>query len=140
MHKSVLLESEPSSFKVGNTIKKLKIYKSPVWQNLSKQEAIHYILRSKNSLILFKIRRNCHSNGNNPLYLFVKRVIKSDSSNYRGVSLLITTYKVLCNILASRLTPYVGKNIGDHHCGSDNLYSSETGEKNVNIMGQYIIY
>jgi len=42
---------------------------------------------------------------------------KTDCSNYRGVSLLPTTYKTLSNILLSRLTPYAEEIIGDHQCG-----------------------
>ena len=38
-------------------------------------------------------------------------------SNYRGISLLSTTYKILSNILLSRLTPYAEDIIGDHQCG-----------------------
>jgi len=30
---------------------------------------------------------------------------------------LPTTYKILCNILLSRLTPYAEEIIGDHQCG-----------------------
>jgi len=37
---------------------------------------------------------------------------KTDCNNYRGISLLPTTYKVLSNILLSRLTPFA--DIGDH--------------------------
>jgi hypothetical protein len=33
------------------------------------------------------------------------------------MSLLPTTYKILSNILVSRLTPYVEEIIGDHQCG-----------------------
>jgi hypothetical protein len=40
-----------------------------------------------------------------------------DSSNYQGMSLLSTSYKILSNILLSRLTPYVDEIIGDHQCG-----------------------
>jgi len=37
----------------------------------------HYALRSTNFVILFGIRRNCHSSGSDLLfYLFIKRVIK----------------------------------------------------------------
>jgi hypothetical protein len=49
------------------------------------------------------------------LYLFI-RVIKQ-TSNYRGASLLSTTYKILYNILLSRLIVYAEEIIGDHHCG-----------------------
>jgi hypothetical protein len=42
---------------------------------------------------------------------------KTDCSNYRGISLLSTSYKILSNILLSRLTPYADEIIGDHQCG-----------------------
>jgi hypothetical protein len=35
-----------------------------------------------------------------------KKGAKTDFSNYRGISLLPKTYKILSNILLSRLTPY----------------------------------
>jgi hypothetical protein len=46
-----------------------------------------------------------------------KRGDKTDCSNYRGMSLLSTSYKILSNILLSTLTPFVDEIIGDHHCG-----------------------
>ena len=46
-----------------------------------------------------------------------KKVDKTDCNNYRGISLLPTTYKILSNILLSRLIPYVKEIIGDHRCG-----------------------
>jgi hypothetical protein len=49
-----------------------------------------------------------------PIY---KKDDKKDCSNYRGISLLPTTYKVLSNILLSRLTPHAEEVIGDHQCG-----------------------
>jgi hypothetical protein len=49
-----------------------------------------------------------------PVY---KKGDKTDCSNYRGISLLSTTYKILSNTLPSRLTPYAEKIIGDHQCG-----------------------
>jgi hypothetical protein len=45
-----------------------------------------------------------------PIY---KKSDKSDCSNYRGISLLPTTYKTLSNALISGLTPYV-EVIEDH--------------------------
>ena len=38
-------------------------------------------------------------------------------NNYRGISLLPTTYKILSNILLSRLTPYAEEITVDHQCG-----------------------
>jgi hypothetical protein len=49
-----------------------------------------------------------------PIY---KKGDKTDCSNYRGISLLPTTYKILSKILLSRLTPYAEEIIGVHQCG-----------------------
>jgi len=46
-----------------------------------------------------------------------KKEDKTDCNNYRGISLLPTTYKILSNILLSRLTPYAKEIIGDHQSG-----------------------
>ena len=46
-----------------------------------------------------------------------KKGDKTDCNNYRGISLLLTTYKILSNILLSRLIPYAKEIIGDYHCG-----------------------
>ena len=46
-----------------------------------------------------------------------KKGDKTHCNNYRGISLLPNTYKILSNILLSRLTPYAKEIIGDHQCG-----------------------
>jgi sorting nexin-29 len=46
-----------------------------------------------------------------------KRGDKTDCNNYRGVSLLSTSYKIVSNILLSRLVPYIDEIIGDHQRG-----------------------
>jgi len=46
-----------------------------------------------------------------PIY---KKGDKTDCSNYTGISLLPNTYKILSNILLSRLTPYAEEIIGVH--------------------------
>ena len=49
-----------------------------------------------------------------PIY---KKGDKTDCNNYRGISLLPTTYKVLSNNLLSRLPPYAEELTGDHQGG-----------------------
>jgi hypothetical protein len=46
-----------------------------------------------------------------------KKGDKTDCNNYRGISLLSTSYKILSNILFSRLVPYIDEITGDHQCG-----------------------
>ena len=46
-----------------------------------------------------------------------KKGDKTNCNNYRGISLLPTTYKIASNILLSRLIPYAREIIGDHQCG-----------------------
>jgi hypothetical protein len=42
---------------------------------------------------------------------------KTNCNNYHGISLLLTSYKMLSNILLSWLSPYIDEIIGDHQCG-----------------------
>jgi sorting nexin-29 len=46
-----------------------------------------------------------------------KKGDKTDCNNYHGISLLSTSYKIVLNILLSRLSPYIDEIIGDHLCG-----------------------
>jgi hypothetical protein len=41
---------------------------------------------------------------------------KTDCNNYRGISLLSTSYKILSKILLSRLSPYIDEIIWDNQC------------------------
>jgi hypothetical protein len=48
-----------------------------LWQNLSNEEVIHYVMISRNLLILFGMSNNSHSSGMNVfLHLPMKRVMK----------------------------------------------------------------
>jgi hypothetical protein len=44
---------------------------------------------------------------------------KTDCNNYRGISLLLTSYNILSNILLSRLSPYIDEIIGLISMGFD---------------------
>jgi len=46
-----------------------------------------------------------------------KKGDKTNCSKYRGISLLTATYKLLSNILLSRLSVYAEEITGDLHCG-----------------------
>jgi hypothetical protein len=46
-----------------------------------------------------------------------KKGDKNECSNYRGIPLLSTSYKILTNILLSRLIQYADEIIGDHQFG-----------------------
>ena len=46
-----------------------------------------------------------------------KKGDKTECRKYTGISLLPNTYKILSNILLSRLTPYAEEITGDHQCG-----------------------
>jgi REP element-mobilizing transposase RayT len=45
-----------------------------------------------------------------------KKGDKTHCNNYWGITLLSTAYKILSNILLSRLTMYVNEVIDDHQC------------------------
>jgi sorting nexin-29 len=46
-----------------------------------------------------------------------KKGDKTDCNNCQGISLLTTSYKILSNVLLSRLRSYIDEIIGDHQCG-----------------------
>jgi hypothetical protein len=50
-------------------------------------------------------------------HTYSQKVDKTDCSNYRGISLLSTSYKILSDVPLARLTPYADETTGDHQCG-----------------------
>jgi len=122
IHTAEPLVPEPSAFEVEWAIGKVKSHKSPGIDEIPAElikagggticGEIHKLITSmwkkeklpeewKESIIV-----PIHKKGN-----------KTDCNNYRGISLLPTTYKILSNTLLTRLTPYAKKIIGDHQCG-----------------------
>jgi hypothetical protein len=82
------------------------------------------------------------------LYQFPKRVMKTDYNNCHGISLLLTSYKILSNNLLSRLSPHIDKIIGNYQCGfrhsrstTDQIFCiHQILVKNGSTMRQYIGY
>jgi len=126
---------EPSVFEVELAIEKLNNNKSPGIDQIPAE-----MIKAGCRTIRCEIRKLIISIWNEeelpdewkesiivPIY---KKRDKTDCNNYRGISLLPTTYKVLSNILLSRLIPYAEEVIGDHQCGfrrnrstTDNIFS-----------------
>ena len=92
-------------------IEKLKSHKAPGIDQIQAE-----LIKAGGRKILYEIHKIIISIWNNedlpeewkeliivPIY---KKGDKTDCSNYRGILLLPTTYKILSNILLSRLTPY----------------------------------
>jgi hypothetical protein len=146
------LVPEPNCFEVEVAIEKLKRYKWPgmdqIWQNWSKQEVIHYVLRSTNFLTLFGTRKNCHTNGRNLLlYRFIKRVVKWTVVTVEGYHCYQPHTKILSNICL-KVSSLHSEIIGNHQCGFNIIdwllirYSAfvRYWRKNGSIMRQYISY
>jgi len=116
------LVPEPSASDVELAIEKLKSHKSPGIDQIPAE-----LIKTGGKTILCEIHKLIISIWNKeelpeewkeliilPIY---KKGDKTDCSNYRGISLFPTTYKILSNILLSRLTPYAEEIIGDHQSG-----------------------
>jgi len=113
---------EPSAAEVELAIDKLKSHKSPGIDQIPAE-----LIKAGGRKICFEIHKLITSIWKKeklpeewkesiiiPIH---KKGDKTDCSNYRGISLLPTAYKILSNILLSRLIPYAREIIGDHQCG-----------------------
>ena len=145
------LVTELRAFEVELAIEKLKSHKSPGTDQIPAElikadgrtihSGIHKLISSiwnkeelpeeTNELIIV------------PTY---KKGDKTDCSNYRGISLLPSVFRVLTNILLSRLTPYAEEILGIINVNFDStgqlliIYSTFVKylEKNGNTTNQYI--
>jgi hypothetical protein len=122
VHMAERLVPEPSAFEVEMAIEKLKRHKWPGIDQIPAEliKAGCRIIQSEihKHIISIRSREGLPEEWMEsvivPIY---KKGDKTDCSNYRGTSLLSTTYKILSNILLSRLTSYAEEIIGDHQCG-----------------------
>jgi hypothetical protein len=122
MHTAEPFVPEHSASEVQVAIGNLKRYKSPGVDQIPAEliQAGGESLRSEvHDLIkLTWSKEELPHQGKDSIVLPVhKKGDKTDCSNYRGISLLSTSYKILSNILLARLPPYADEVIGDHQCG-----------------------
>jgi hypothetical protein len=122
VHTAEPLVPGPSRLEFEIAIAKLKMYKSP-----GSDEIPATLIQAGGEILLSAIHKLINSVWNEeelpnkwkesiiiPLH---KKNDKIRCTNYRGISLLSTSYKMLSIILPSRLSPYIGEIIGDHQCG-----------------------
>jgi hypothetical protein len=136
IHTAEPLVPEPSVLEVELVIEKLKSRKSPgidqTPAELIKEggRTIHCVIHKL--IISIWNKEELPEEWKESIIVSIhKKGDKTDCNNYRGISLLPTTYKILSNILLSRLIPLAEEIIGNHKCGfrrnrSYILYSSNT--------------
>jgi hypothetical protein len=118
MHTAEPLIPFPDHFEVKIAISKLKNYKSPGSDQIPAE-----LIQAGDETLRCEIHELVNSVWCKeelpdqwkeaitvPIY---KNGDKTDCSNYHGMSLLSTSYKILSSILLSKLSPYVDKIIGD---------------------------
>jgi hypothetical protein len=117
MHTAKPFVPEPSASVVEVAVGKLKRYKSPGIDQIPVEliqaggETLHSEIHKLIKLIWNK-EELPHQWKESIVVPIHKKGDKTDCSNYRGISLLSTSYKISSNILLSRLTPYADKIIG----------------------------
>ena len=99
------------------TIEKLKRHKSPGIDHIPAE-----LIKAGGRIFRSEIHKYINSTWNKEelseewkesiIVLLHKKGDKTDCNNYRGLSLLSTTYKILSNILLSKLIPYARKLLG----------------------------
>jgi hypothetical protein len=114
--------SEPKSFGAEIDVAKLEKFKWPGSDQIPAEpiQARDEILRSEIHKLIRCIlnKEGLPDQWKESIIVPVhKRGNINDCSNYRETSLLSTAYKMLSNILPSRLSPYTDEIIGDHQCG-----------------------
>jgi hypothetical protein len=122
VHTAEPLVPGPSRLEVEIAIAKLKKYKSPGSDQIPAeliQAGGEILLSAIHELINFVWNKEEFPNQWKETIIVPihKKGDKTDCNNYRGISLLSTSYKTLSNILLSRLVPYIDEIIGDHQCG-----------------------
>jgi hypothetical protein len=121
IHTAEPLLPDPTPFEIKIDIKKLKRYKSP-----GSDQILAELIQVGGEILCSKIHNLINSIWNKTdlpdqwnvsiIASIHKKGQKTDCSNYHGISLLLTSYKIVSYILLSRLSPYIDEIIGDHQC------------------------
>jgi len=151
IHTAEPLVPEPSATEVELAIDKLKSHKSPGIDQIPAELIkagcrticleIHKLITS-----IWKKEKLPEEWKESIIVPIHKKGDKTYCNNYRGISLLLTTYKILSNTLLSRLIPYVKKIIGIINVAFDAtgrlliIYSAFAKylRKNGNTVNQFI--
>jgi hypothetical protein len=122
IHTAEPLVPEPSLVEVEIALGKLKSYKSP-----GPDQMLAELIKAGGETVYFEVHKLICSIRNKKelpqqwkeciIVAIYKKDDKTDCNNYREISLLSTTYRILSNILLARSTPHVNEIIGDHQCG-----------------------
>jgi hypothetical protein len=122
MHTAEPLVPGPSYLEVEISIAKLKKYKSPGSDQIPAK-----FYQAGGETLVFVIHKLITSIWNKEempdqwkesiIISIHKMGDKTDCNNYHGISLLSASYKIVSNILLSRLSRYIDEIIGDHQCG-----------------------
>jgi hypothetical protein len=120
MHTAEPFVPEPSASGVEVAIGKLKSYRSPsvdqiqakMFQAGGEIAMIHQLVK-----LIWNEEEFLHQWKESIMVPIHEKGDKTDCSNYRGISLLSTSYKIFSTILLYRLNPYADEIIGDHQCG-----------------------
>jgi hypothetical protein len=121
IHTSEPFVPEPIAAEFEVAIRKLKRYKAPCSHQIPAEvlQAGDDIMHSEiHKLIRLIWNKELPHQWKESIVLPIhKKGDKTECSNYRGILLLSTSYKISSNILLSRLIPYADEIIGDHQCG-----------------------
>jgi hypothetical protein len=153
VHTAEPLVPGPSRLEVEIAIAKLKEYKSPSSDQILTEliQAGGEILLSANHKLINSVWNKEELPDQWKVSIIVpihKKGDKTDCNNYRGISLLLTSYIILSNILLSRLGTYIDEIIGDHQCGfrrnkstTDQIFCiRQILKRNGSTKRQYISY
>ena len=117
IHTAEPLVSETSASEFATN--KLKSHKSPVNYQIPAEliKAVGRTIYLEIHKLIWKKEKLPEELKGSIIVPIHKKGDKTDCNNYRGISILPTTYKILSNILLSKLILYAKKIIGDHQCG-----------------------